>query len=993
MQCILLKEENKMKKIGFLFATVVMMLLFAVSSSAATKGYYTYKVKNGKATITDVDTSISGYVAIPSTLGGYSVTSIGESAFSGCKNIKKMAIPDSVDSIGDNAFNDCDSLEDIYYSGEKSQWRKIKISKHNDFSDVKIHYNHKHNFSTTSLKKATVSKNGKKVKQCNDCGYTKTSIIYYPKTIKLESKTYKYNGKVKMPTVTVENGKGESLSKSSYVVTYEKGRKLPGRYTVKITFKGSYSGTKRLYFTVKPKKVSGFSAKKTTYNSVTLKWNKVNYADGYKIYKYDSRKKKFISAKEVTGTSVKITDLKAETSYRFRIKAYIEDEGKIYSDYSTELKVKTKSSKTSEKALTLKRKKINISSAGDTEFYYNFFANAPYVVSFVDSKGYYSVTSFDGEILHIYRYDKNLKLKKEIRIKKTFQLFGNITCDDKGNYYVCWGRADSGDENIKVISVVKYDYDGNKVASKSFKGNDLITENVLGGNGGTRIPFDAGTCKMAINNGILSCNFAREMYNGHQSNMVFYLNCETMKVISGVKPYCSHSFDQSCIATSDGGFLLANQGDAYPRGFLIDKVDSQLKESKSITTFNFREGTNRPYGYNETFAQLGGVAETENGYVLCAASERTLSLSVKKNNNESRDLFVQILKKDFYNYDGAAAYYAKGSTRKATGKRSTEAKTELQLTGKEKNYGVIWLTDYGDKYFVANPKILSINRDKIFVIWEKRNLSDDKLENCYYVILNEDGSIYKKTTKIGKYALPTDADVVLNDGKIYWATRDRNGVNYINILDLSKSGLKIHLYEENVIPASLTEDGEVKVKCKQCGHVKSAKTIYSPTKISVYGGPFIYNGEIQDTVVVVKDSKGKLLTEGVDYTVTYLTDRKSIGEHNIKVAFKGIYSGSKIINYKIVLDTVRTYYTPQDVFSYAFLRIGWYPVYGADGYIVEYSTSEDFTKETTETIIREGDDNNFVYLEVEFNVRIRAYKEINGSKVYGNYTVVENKYN
>ena len=45
------------------------------------EGYYTYTVTNGKATIIAVDSSISGDVVIPSTLGGYSVTTIGYKAF------------------------------------------------------------------------------------------------------------------------------------------------------------------------------------------------------------------------------------------------------------------------------------------------------------------------------------------------------------------------------------------------------------------------------------------------------------------------------------------------------------------------------------------------------------------------------------------------------------------------------------------------------------------------------------------------------------------------------------------------------------------------------------------------------------------------------------------------------------------------------------------------------------------------------------------------
>ena len=64
-----------MKKLLYtclLLAAVVAVAVFALptEANAATEGDYTYTISNGKATITDVNTSISGNVTVPSTLGG-----------------------------------------------------------------------------------------------------------------------------------------------------------------------------------------------------------------------------------------------------------------------------------------------------------------------------------------------------------------------------------------------------------------------------------------------------------------------------------------------------------------------------------------------------------------------------------------------------------------------------------------------------------------------------------------------------------------------------------------------------------------------------------------------------------------------------------------------------------------------------------------------------------------------------------------------------------
>ena len=85
-----------------------------MTAEAATSGIYTYEIADGEATITDCDTSASGAITIPSTLGGYPVTSIGYGAFEYCNKIKSITIPDSVTYISWSAFYyKCDSLTDI----------------------------------------------------------------------------------------------------------------------------------------------------------------------------------------------------------------------------------------------------------------------------------------------------------------------------------------------------------------------------------------------------------------------------------------------------------------------------------------------------------------------------------------------------------------------------------------------------------------------------------------------------------------------------------------------------------------------------------------------------------------------------------------------------------------------------------------------------------------------------------------------------------------
>ena len=82
----------------------------AVNSFALTDGDWEYTVNNNEATVTGY-TGIFSDIVIPSTLGGYPVTEIGNSAFNGNTTLRSIVIPNTVTTISNNVFQNCSNLE------------------------------------------------------------------------------------------------------------------------------------------------------------------------------------------------------------------------------------------------------------------------------------------------------------------------------------------------------------------------------------------------------------------------------------------------------------------------------------------------------------------------------------------------------------------------------------------------------------------------------------------------------------------------------------------------------------------------------------------------------------------------------------------------------------------------------------------------------------------------------------------------------------------
>ncbi len=106
-----------MKKRRLLCAVLVVCLMVAVfvfclptEVKAETHDIYTYTVENGEATITKCKVSASGHIAVPDKLGGYPVTTIGNSAFWGCNELEVITLPEGLKNIEASAFGNCSKL-------------------------------------------------------------------------------------------------------------------------------------------------------------------------------------------------------------------------------------------------------------------------------------------------------------------------------------------------------------------------------------------------------------------------------------------------------------------------------------------------------------------------------------------------------------------------------------------------------------------------------------------------------------------------------------------------------------------------------------------------------------------------------------------------------------------------------------------------------------------------------------------------------------------
>ena len=187
-----------------------------------------------------------------------------------------------------------------------------------------------------------------------------------------------------------------------------------------------------------------------------------------------------------------------------------------------------------------------------------------------------------------------------------------------------------------------------------------------------------------------------------------------------------------------------------------------------------------------------------------------------------------------------------------------------------------------------------------------------------------------------------------------------------------------HTGKTVITPATLTADGKKVTTCTVCNKTLDTTAIAKIASVKLSATKYTYDGKVKTPSVTVKDSKGKVLKKGTDYTVSYASGRKNTGKYTVTVTFTGDYSESKTLSFNILPGKTSKLTATQTATS---IKASWKAVTGASGYKVILYTAKNKTVKTVYTTKTTA---SFTKLSkgTTYKVKVYAYKTIDGKKVY-----------
>ena len=135
----------------------------------------------------------------------------------------------------------------------------------------------------------------------------------------------------------------------------------------------------------------------------------------------------------------------------------------------------------------------------------------------------------------------------------------------------------------------------------------------------------------------------------------------------------------------------------------------------------------------------------------------------------------------------------------------------------------------------------------------------------------------------------------------------------------------------------------------------------------------------------MKDTAGKTLKNGTDYTVKYSSGRKNPGQYTVTVTFKGSYSGKKNLTFTIAPKAPTLKVTAGSKKA----TLSWNKQTGATGYVVYMATTQNGKYTKIATIKNNGTvsmTKTGLTTGKTYYFKVAAYKTVSGKNIYSSYS-------
>ena len=197
-------------------------------------------------------------------------------------------------------------------------------------------------------------------------------------------------------------------------------------------------------------------------------------------------------------------------------------------------------------------------------------------------------------------------------------------------------------------------------------------------------------------------------------------------------------------------------------------------------------------------------------------------------------------------------------------------------------------------------------------------------------------------------------------------------------------------YSSKVTPARTYKNGKIIKKCRRCGKTLINRTIPRASTLGLYATEYRYTGSRIEPRLKIKDETGKKLMRNTDYKLKYVTDGKRIGKQTVKIVYRGKYTGTRKLSYRISSSMKKPSLKASAV-KKGKVKLSWNKVSGAKGYkiYVKEPGSSRYRCRLTKDVMVRSVTHKGLKRGKTYRYKIRAYKITGGTTEYGPYSTVK----